>query len=774
MAAHGFNAVRLYTVPPRWLLDVAQRHGLGVMIGLPWEQHVAFLDNVRLARSIEEGMRAGVAACLGHPAVLCYSIGNEIPSSIVRWHGRHRVERYLEQLYRAVKAEDPHALVTYVNYPGTEYLQLPFLDIVSFNVYLESLGQFAPYLERLQNIAGERPLIVAEVGLDSQRNGEDVQADTLNWQVRTSFATGCAGTFVFAWTDEWYRGESEIEDWDFGLTHRDRCPKPALAAVSHAYAEVPCPLVLTWPRISIVVCTYNGSQTIRDCLDGIVRLEYRDYEIIVVDDGSSDTTAALVQEYDVRLITTENQGLSSARNTGMAAATGEIIAYLDDDARPDPHWLTYIAYTFLTTSHAAVGGPNIAPLGDNFVAECVDLAPGNPEQVLLSDSAAELLPGCNLAIRKSCLQAIGGFDPTYRIAGDDVDVCWRLRDRGWTLGYHPSAMVWHHRRRSVRAYWQQQVGYGRAEGLLAQKWPEKYNILGHLDWAGRLYGRGVTRRLGWPKDTVNYGVWGAGMFQSIHQPSPSLISSLFQMPEKYLLILSLGALSGMGLLWKPLVLVSPLLFIVVGVSIGQAVLSGASVCFKNHSSSPVVRLKRHSLVALLYLIEPLARLWGRIGAGLTPWRRHSDFRWLVPRPRTLAFWSEQWKSTEEWLGLVETALRCRKVPYTRGGSFDRWEFEVRDGLGGCSRIRMATEEHGEGRQLMRFRLWPRFSLPMAFLGSFCGLLALATALEDAWTAFAILAAFAATVAIRIYRDCSAAMATAAAAIQEVPADSVLH
>jgi len=206
MKAVGLNAVRTYTVPPRWLLDAAQRHGLRVMVGLPWEQHVAFLDNTNRARSIEERVRAGVRACANHPAVLCYAIGNEIPASIVRWHGRRRVERFLKRLYLASKAEDPEGLVTYVNYPSTEYLQLPFVDFVCFNVYLETQERLEAYLARLQNVADDRPLVMAEIGLDSRRNGEAKQAEVLDWQVRTAFAAGCAGAFVFAWTDQWHRG----------------------------------------------------------------------------------------------------------------------------------------------------------------------------------------------------------------------------------------------------------------------------------------------------------------------------------------------------------------------------------------------------------------------------------------------------------------------------------------------------------------------------------------------------------------------------------------
>src|SRR5438067_6720344 len=559
MAANGFNAVRTYTVPPCWLLDAAQRHGLRVMVGLPWEQHIAFLDDRRRARSIEERVRAGVHACAGHPAVLCYTIGNEIPASLVRWYGRRRVERFLERLYRAAKAADPAGLVTYVNYPSTEYLQLPFVDFLCFNVYLESQERLEAYLARLHNLAGDRPLVLAEIGLDSRRHGADAQARALDWQVRATFAAGCAGAFVFAWTDEWYWGGQGIEDWDFGLMDRERQPKPALAAVREAYAAVPFPRELPWPRVSVVVCTYNGTRTLGECLDGLAQLAYPDYEVIVVDDGSTDGTAALTREYDVRLITTENRGLSAARNTGLEAATGEIIAYLDDDARPDPHWLTYLAASFLRTTHAAVGGPNIPPPDDGPIAQCVANAPGGPIHVLLSDREAEHLPGCNMAFRKACLQAIGGFDPQFRVAGDDVDVCWRLQQRGWTLGFNPAAMVWHQRRNSVRAYWKQQRGYGRAEALLERKWPQKYNSAGHPTWAGRLYGKGLARTLGYRRARIYHGIWGTGLFQSLYQPAAPTLWSLPLMPEWHLGTVVLAVLSALGAVWPRLLLALPLL-----------------------------------------------------------------------------------------------------------------------------------------------------------------------------------------------------------------------
>src|SRR6266851_1011993 len=305
MVANGLNAVRTYTVPPRWLLDLAEQHGLRVMIGLPWQQHVTFLDDREQIQAILDRVRAGVRVYAGLPAVLCYAIGNEIPAPILRWYGARRIERFLERLYRAAKAENPTALFTYVNYPSTEYLKLPFLDFVCFNVYLEQPESLDGYLARLQNLTNDRPLVMAEVGLDSRRHGEEGQSVSLDWQIRTVFANGCAGAFAFAWTDEWHRGGFDIEDWDFGLVTRERQPKQALSAVRKAFSAAPFASDIKWPRISVVVCSYNGARTIRECFEGLHNLDYPNYEVIVVNDGSKDRTAAITKEYGFRLINTE-------------------------------------------------------------------------------------------------------------------------------------------------------------------------------------------------------------------------------------------------------------------------------------------------------------------------------------------------------------------------------------------------------------------------------------------------------------------------------------
>lgn len=702
MAAHGFNAVRTYTVPPRSLLDAALTHGLKVMIGLPWHQYGAFLDNAVEKRKIIEAIVAGAQRCKNHPAVLCFTIGNEIPAPEVRWYGKSKIENFLKTAYRAVKAVDRHALVTYVNYPTTEYLNLDFLDFDCFNVYLETPEKLSGYVARLQNRSGDRPLVMAEIGLDSLRNGVATQAEVLQWQTNVIFGKGCAGMFFFSWTDEWWRGGS-INDWDFGLVDRNRQPKPALYAVQKSIAAVPV-APETAPFISVIVCSYNGSATIKDCLDGLQQLDYPAFEVIVVNDGSQDNLADIVKQYPVRLVSTKNNGLSSARNTGLHHAAGDIVAYIDDDAYPDPHWLRYIAYAYQHSEYVCIGGPNLAPYQDGPIAQCVARAPGGPVHVLLSDETAEHVPGCNMTFRKSALLQIGGFDPVYRTAGDDVDVCWRLQKAGYLIGFHPAAVVWHHRRNSIKAYWKQQKAYGKAEALLERKWPEKYNGFGHLTWSGRIYGAGITAPIQFKKESVFYGTWGSALFQSIYQPAAGYINALPLMPEWYLFSGLLALIAGLGFLWSPLLWVWALFCFSIGIVVVQA----ARSAFKNALPEIIVQKKTtyRLLITFLHIVQPVARLYGRLRHGLTPWSQSKEtgFRFLLPfRSEICTCMTNETKEPGEWLEAIEANLIAQNTRVRRGGAFHRWDLQATNSLFCNSYGLLLVEEYG-GSQRLRFRI----------------------------------------------------------------------
>jgi O-antigen biosynthesis protein len=706
MLAVGVNAIRTYEPPPRWLLDIAQANGLKVMVGLAWEQHVAFLEDPGRADSIVARVAAQVRECEAHPAILCYAIGNEIPAPIVRWHGKPAIEGFLEHLYWTAKAEDPGGLFTYVNYPSTEYLELPFLDLGAFNVFLEEERTFESYLARLQNLSGDRPLLIAEVGVDSRRNGETGQARALEWQVRHAFGTGAAGVFVFSWTDEWHRGGQEVTDWDFGVVDRERRPKPALGAIQKAFAASPFCQSGPWPRVSVIVCTHNGEGTLPQCLERVGDLAYPDFEMIVVDDGSTDGSADIARARGATLIQTAHRGLSFARNVGVERATGEIVAFLDDDAYPDSDWLHYVAAALRANAVAGVGGPNIPPEEDGLVADCVAAAPGGPIHVLISDREAEHVPGCNMAFRKAALIEIGGFDERFRVAGDDVDVCWRLQESGRTLGFSAGAVVMHRRRDSVRRYLRQQYGYGEAEALLERKWPSRYSRSGSSRWSGRIYDSPVTgpsRR----RPMIRYGTWGSGLFQSIYEPAPGSLSSFFLAPESLLLVALLGIVSALGAFWAPLLVAVPAFAVGVGAVTWRALSAGWRANPPVPGRSSLETLRRRALTALLFFLQPVARLAGRLRQGLSPWRRRLPPGAAWPRPRTVEVWSERWQEPRGRLQQLQDSLAARGGLVRSGGPFDRWDLELRAGPLGGVKIRTAVEEHGSGRQLLRARIWPR-------------------------------------------------------------------
>ena len=728
IAANGFNVVRCYTMPPPRVLDAAADCGLQLLAGIDWEQHVTFLEDAARARDIRRRVRKQVEACGNHESVLGFTLGNEIPASIVRWHGAKAVERFLKELFDIAKSTFPRALATYVNFPTTAYLELPFLDFAAYNVYLEREADFSAYLKRLQNASGDLPLVLAEIGLDSKRNGEIAQAHSLEWQVRAAFREGCAGAFAYGWTDEWYCGGQYVEDWDFGLTTRNREPKVALHSVRSVMAEMPFGKVRQWPKFSVVVCSYNGSATIRDTLENLSRLDYPNYEVIVVDDGSTDGTAEIAKNYDVRLISTANQGLGKARNEGLAIARGELIAYIDDDAYPPSPWLKYLALAFSRSEHACIGGPNLVPPEDGRIGQCVADSPGGPLHVLLTDELAEHVPGCNMAFRRSCLAAIGGFDPLYRAAGDDVDVCWRLQDKGWTIGFSAAAMIWHHRRATMRRYWRQQVGYGKAEALLERKWPGRFSTLGHMSWSGQIYGRGLPKPVLSSRPRIYQGTWGLSPYQGLYRSAPNHFLSFALTPEWLLLAAAMLALSLGGILFPPLGWALAVFVTMAAISFTQALrgASAAKYLVRARGLSFFVRARSFLLIFFFHLLQPAARLLGRVKHGLTPWRPARAN--ALPRPATLltTIWSEKWRTPDEWLRDIEQGLQTVGAIIGRGGDYDRWDLQVRGGLLANARLLLGIEGHAGGKQNLHFRIGfrpARLLVGLAIAAATLGLLA---------------------------------------------------
>jgi O-antigen biosynthesis protein len=721
MGQAGINTVRVFTVPPVWLLDAAHHAGLKVLVGLSWSQHIAFLDDVAFQAEIRETVAAGVRDCRRHPGILGYLVGNEIPPDIVRWHGAEAVRQFVRSLVACVRCAHPDALVSYANFPSTEYLTIDFTDFVCFNVYLHDESAFRRYVARLHNLAVDQPLVLTEFGVDSMRLGEEEQRRIVSWQVRSAFAAGVAGTFVFAWTDEWFTGGHLIEDWAFGLVDRQRQPKPALGEVARQYQSALPPSLQHYPRVSVVVCAYNAERTMDQCLASLAVLNYPDYEVIVVNDGSRDGTLAIAENYDFcRIISQLNHGLSVARNVGAEAATGDIVAYTDSDCVADPDWLTYLVAKMEANNLAACGGPNFPPPEDTLVPAVVAVAPGGPTHVLISDEVAEHIAGCNMAFRRNELLRLGGFDPIYRAAGDDVDICWRFQDSGHIIGFSPAAVVWHFRRNTVAAYCNQQRGYGKAEALVYAKHPFRFNLFGQAKWLGRIYGDLSASLLLSRRPVIYSGVFGRGLFQTMYEP-PSSLTALLPLTFEWSaasLVLALAGIAGGGWLW---LLAVPLL------ATWALCVNGAlqAPIDKRFGGFDVTGLRARALAALLIYLGPLLRGWERIKWRLKGMRAQAHIGLveteqrarLVWRERAfhLSYWSDAGAEKEVLLNGLTDFLVPQKYLVMTDTGWNGWDLKIARGL--CSRalVTVCSENHGGGKRLLRVRCAMRLSHPTLFV-----------------------------------------------------------
>ena len=511
IAAAGFHALWIYEMPDRRLLDAAAAAGLRVIAGLKWRHQGDFLHEPALLAAARDRLVSALRATADHPALAAVLVANEIPADLVRWMGPVRVRRALEDLIETGRRAAPHLLFAYANYPTTEYLEPDNADFSAFNIYLENAAAFRSYLKRLHHIAGDRPLLVSEFGLDSRRHGLQRQAETLQWAMEIARAEECAGMAIYAWSDRWWNRGAEVDDWDFGLTDRAGHSKPALAAAAAAGTSDDFPAA----SFSVIVCTRNGRDRIDRCLHAIRLLEGGPYETVVVDDGSDDGTADMVAAAFpwVKLLRLPASGLAAARNAGAAMAGGDFLAFTDDDCVPDREWLLRLGRVLRHGGFAAAGGPNLPPPPQSWREAVVAAAPGAPSHVLLDDEEAEHLPGCNFAVSKTAFAAIGGFDPQFHTAGDDVDFCWRLRDAGFRLGFAPGAFVWHRRRTTLCGFLRQQYGYGVAESLLLRKFPARFSPRGGAIWEGFVYGGGPVRVA--EGSFIDHGPMGAAGYQSV-------------------------------------------------------------------------------------------------------------------------------------------------------------------------------------------------------------------------------------------------------------------
>lgn len=606
-------------------------------------------------------------------ALMGYLINCPIDADTLRHQGIVPARKRLTRLIRAMRELDCDRMIGLTHHPST--IGLASLDEDFIYTQMPSLAptELSSYVVRLHNLAEARPVVLEfGAGLPGQ--------DEL---VACAFGLGAAGVVAPVMRPVASSGWLGLRTLSAGellpfVTLNGSCP----------------PQPTQPPMVSVVICAYNAERTMRPCLESLRKLDYPNFEVVIVDDGSRDTTAEIAMDFpEFRLIRQPNKGLSVARNVGMRAAYGELIAYTDSDCVVDPHWLTLMVRAMCEHHFDGCGGPNYAPHEEGWVEACCAASPGAPCHVLTGDNRAEHLAGCNMIYRRTALEAIGGFDPQFTAAGDDVDICWRMLDAGYALGFCPAAFVWHFRRNTIKAYYGQQRGYGKAEAMLFLKYPDRFNALGQISWRGTIPGLARTipgggqNQIGW--------VRGAGELQTVAEAPLSVLKVLPLTAEW-----NAAAVAAVALCWVMGVTLAPTLGLL---ALGPlwAIYYAANAPLEKSHRGFVAR----TLIAYLAfsgpIIRTIARYRYRKNADRqnvldTPPRQGPSID-LMRRSLRLAYWNEAWTTRDQLLERTSRLLAQSGRPATPEPGWSDADLVLEPGALTRIEIKTADEEHSGNR-----------------------------------------------------------------------------
>jgi len=235
------------------------------------------------------------------------------------------------------------------------------------------------------------------------------------------------------------------------------------------------------PRVSVIIPVYQGEGVIADCLTSVFNQTYPSdlYEVVVVDNASTDRTADIARGFPVKLVDEPRRGVGWARNAGVAAARGELAAFIDADCIAERDWLEALVGRFdAEEGVAGVGGylPGYDPQ--------TPIQYYIPERKLLSQEVAvasgrysdPFIVTANALFLRRLIEEVGGFDTTFETNGEDADLCWRIAERGWRFVFAPEAVVYHRHRSTLGALCRWMFRYGRESVYLLKKHRRRYGI----------------------------------------------------------------------------------------------------------------------------------------------------------------------------------------------------------------------------------------------------------------------------------------------------------
>lgn len=266
--------------------------------------------------------------------------------------------------------------------------------------------------------------------------------------------------------------------------------------------------------VSVVIPAHNAGDTLGSCLAALAAQHCpgASFEVIVVDDGSTDATADVARRAGVTLIQQKNAGAAAARNAGIHAARGRWVAFTDSDCIPSRRWLDWLLRAAAGASEAPLGvaGKTVGHDSRAPAARFVDLTGGLDAATYLNHPTFPFAPSCNLMYRRDALLAVGGFDASF-VTQETTDLHHRLTTQvGGTCLYEPRALVLHRHRDSWRAYFRQQRAYGRGHAQLFLRYRDqlRWTMMHELRAWGQLAGLGI-KTVAWRGDA---GLVRRGLF----------------------------------------------------------------------------------------------------------------------------------------------------------------------------------------------------------------------------------------------------------------------
>lgn len=224
--------------------------------------------------------------------------------------------------------------------------------------------------------------------------------------------------------------------------------------------------------ISVIVPVYNGGETIRATIEHLLRQSLPPDEIIVVDDGSTDETVNILRSFGsrIKVLSKTNGGPASARNAGIRASLGTLIAFTDSDCFPDQDWLQELVKGFYSLEIVGVGGMVITAV-TGYLAEYIDLH-GWMNPAYSSDGNILCLVTANACFRCNALLKANLFDERFRKpGGEDTELSVRLRSMGYKFAFVDTAVVRHRHKTSFRGHVKTIANHGEGQYLNEKLWP---------------------------------------------------------------------------------------------------------------------------------------------------------------------------------------------------------------------------------------------------------------------------------------------------------------